>query len=333
MYAESSLLQKARKFLRLLARRYAFPPNDLTLELSTACGERCGVCYRFAYGVPETTMSEETFAKVLERLAEAYGERGPAYLSFVGLGEPTRHPRLEPLLRTLRRRFPRTRINLSSNLGECGGERLRVLLSEGLVDRVSVSVDDPEAAGPAFHPFGPAHRANLAALMRLRAELRPELGVRIQTLISTKEQLRRVLTLAEAHGVRLVQLIRLDLHGFGARPPVVRPPLEDERALVRWARGEAAARGLEVWHNNEHDLLRRWASRDGEVCLLSDDHLFIDVEGRVLPCFGLRGHPFGDLRTESLAEIHRKPARRAFYDEQAALCAGCDTYKDAHRHP
>jgi len=106
MYYEASLADKARKFCRLMAGRRAFPPNDITIEVTTRCGRGCAVCFRGPLGVTPADMAPELYEKVLAGVKAAYRGGGPRYLNFVGLGEPFCHPRLEHYLRLAARVKP-----------------------------------------------------------------------------------------------------------------------------------------------------------------------------------------------------------------------------------
>ena len=76
----------------------------------------------------------------------------------------------------------------------------------------------------------------------------------------------------------------------------------------------------------------RIASHFDKYCLMTDDHMFIDVEGNVLPCFFLRKHVFGDLKHESLQQIYARTPKLSFYSDQEVVCKGCDEYKENYHH-
>ena len=99
---------------------------------------------------------------------------------------------------------------------------------------------------------------------------------------------------------------------------------------MRFAAGKAAESGLRCMNNNSYDIFMDLASDRDRRCLTSDDHVFIDAGGNVLPCFYLREFRYGDLSRESLSTICGKRRELDFYGSQARLCAGCDIYKREH---
>ena len=116
MYSDKSLTELAWKFMRLLTRSYAFPPRDLAIELSTACDAACGMCFRNTLKLEPATMTLSAFKILTGRLCEAYGEKGPAYVNFVGLGEIRLNPDLPEILEHFKKTFPRAAANISTNL-------------------------------------------------------------------------------------------------------------------------------------------------------------------------------------------------------------------------
>ncbi|MBI4352177.1 MAG: SPASM domain-containing protein [Elusimicrobia bacterium] len=328
MYFEASLAEKARKFLRLVLKRYAFPPNDITIEVSTNCGQGCAVCFRGPLEVSPADMSYALFSKVLSEIKAAYGEGRPRYLNFVGLGEPFCNPELGAMLRLAAKTFPGTGLNLSTSLSSFDRAGFAALVRDGIVNRLSVSLDGLEP-GASFHPFTAEVRGNFDYLKELKKSL-PGFKVRVQTLITSRAGAEEAVTLAADAGAEEIQLMRVDLHAFKKGPPVSRPPLAEERAIVKAAAGLAAARGLRCRNNNAYDIFMDLASAFDRYCLTADDHIFISAEGDVLPCFYLREVKFGSLASQSLAEIAAARDKSDFYGSQKLFCAGCDIYKRDH---
>ena len=326
MYSDKSLPELAGKFLRLVTRRSAFPPQDIAIELSTACDAACGMCFRGPLGIRPALMSALTFEKIKGRLLEAYGAAGPAYVNFVGLGEILLNPDLERILSSFKTSFPGARANISTNLLRWDPALFRRLLSGRLADRVSVSIDDTGDAGPWYHPCCAAAAENIRALGALNRELGSPSELRLQAVMISEAQALRVLGLAAEAGASILSLNRMTPHlsPAGARPPRPAPP--QERAILAAARAAAAGRGLRVWNNNAFDLPMRLASAGGRFCLTSDDHLFIDVGGRVSPCFCLRGQAWGSALEEPLSELYGK--KPDFYALQPEVCGGCDVYRE-----
>lgn len=326
MYFEASLAEKARKFFRLVLRRAAFPPRDITVEITTKCGRGCAVCFRGPLGVVPAEMSPELFGRVLAAVKESYGGGGPRYLNFVGLGEPFCHPRLSEFLRRAAAELPGTELNLSTGLDPFDRDGFAALVRDRVINRLSVSFDSPEPGG-AFHVFSPEVSDNFKFLGDLRRR-EPGFKIRVQTLITSRAAVDAAVRYAAAAGADEVQLMRVDLHAFGGRPPVSRPGFAEERAIVRQAAALAGSLGLRCRNNNAYDIFMDLASGFGRTCLTSDDHVFISAVGDVLPCFCLRAAPFGNIAAQPLAAM--TAARREFYGRQRELCRGCDIYRKDH---
>lgn len=328
MYFEATLKDKALKFFRLVSRRYAFPPRDITIEVSTRCGQGCPVCFREPLGVVPADMAPGLFLKVLEAIKAAFPGGQPKYLNFVGLGEPFLNAGLGGMLRQARAAFPGSCLNVSTSLSVLDRAAFASLVEEGVINRLSVSVDGLEAAG-AFHPFSEEIRENFIFLKELKARGK-NFKVRVQTLISSMERAKAAVTFAADMAADEVQLMRMDLHAFAGKAPVSRPAPAEERAIVKAAMKLAGRRGLRCRNNNIYNVFMDIASARDKYCLATDDHVFIDVEGNVLPCFCLRKVKLGNLAERTLAEITAGKRAMDLYGRQAELCLGCDIYKKEH---
>ncbi|HCC48337.1 MAG TPA: hypothetical protein DEQ38_09535 [Elusimicrobia bacterium] len=326
MYFEASLAEKARKFFRLVLRRAIFPPRDITIEVTTKCGRGCAVCFRGPLGVRQTEMSRELFGQVLGAIREAYGGGGPRYLNFVGLGEPFCHPRLPEFLRLAAEYFPGTSLNVSTGLAPFDREGFAGLVEDGVINRLSVSLDGLEPGG-SFHGFTEEVRGNLEFLADFKKR-KPAFKLRVQTLITSREAVEAAVKYAAGAGAEEIQLMRVDLHAFGEQPPVSRPGFEEEREIVQGAAALAGSLGLRCRNNNAYNFFMDLASGFDRYCLTSDDHVFISAEGDALPCFYLRAVKFGNLAAQPLWAT--TAAREDFYGRQAELCRGCDIYKRCH---
>ena len=327
MYFEASLKEKALKFLRLVTKRYAYPPRDITIEVSTRCGLGCAMCFRPALGVPDMDMAPELFARIMAALKTGFGGGAPRYLNFVGLGEPFLNESLAQMLRLAKKTFPETDLNVSTGLSVFDRALMPELAAERVINRVSVSIDSLEAEGP-LHPFTAGIRENFGLLCGLKAS--GGFKIRVQILMSSEERVQDVIRFAAGAGADEIQLMRIDLHAFKGRPPVGRPSPEEERAIVRSAAALSAELGLRCLNNNSYNIFMDLASGFDRYCLITDDSVFINVTGGVLPCFYLRDVSFGDLAARPLSEILKNRKGLSFYGRQAALCAGCDIYRRKH---
>lgn len=331
MYNEFRLFKKTCKFLRLCAGRYAFPPEDIAIEVSTLCDRTCSICFRNTLRLEKGVMDLETFKLTAARIKEAFGRRNPAYLNLVGLGEPFLNPDLPAILAHIRSVMPDTRINVSSNLVSAPEKTLEDVLDRGLIDRLSVSIDLPDDGRDELHTFTPLLRARLASAVARAGAGDKKLSVRVHSIILSGEQVTKIIGICAGAGVDILHLTRLNTHHL-KEPSLRRVTKKEELEIVASARREAAASGIAVWNNNDFNVFMRLASRRDKICLLSDDHLFINAQAEVLPCFFLRGVKLGSLRTQSLRDIFSGPEKKGFYQAQKDLCGGCDVYKEHYRH-
>lgn len=328
MYFESTLAQRARKFFRLVLGRYAFPPGDITIEVTTRCARGCRVCFRGPLGVRPEDMSRELFARILSEIKSAYTGAGPRYLNFVGLGEPFCREDLPALLREAAAALPATELNLSTGLLPFDAAAFEALVKDGILNRLSVSLDGPAEEGP-FHGFS-AEVAESFSALRLIKKKYPGFKIRVQTLITSRSAVEDAVRYAAELGAEEIQLMRVDLHAFGDAPPASRPAFAEERAIVGAAQKLAAELGLACRNNNSYNLFMDIAGGGGRRCLISDDHVFITAAGDVIPCFYLREVKFGNLGRQTLAEACAARKEKGFYENQARLCRGCDIYRKEH---
>lgn len=328
MYFESSLGAKAKKFFRLVLGLYAFPPRDITVEVTTRCDRGCAVCFRRPLGVKELDMPAELFSRAVAEIRAAYGGKGPAYLNFVGLGEPFLHPGLGKMLRLAHAGLPGTLLNVSTGLSPFDRRLFEELVREGVLNRLSVSLDCLDAE-TGLHSFTGEVRGNLEFLAAFRRGS-PGFRIRVQTLISSSDTVMSAAGYAANMGADELQLMRMDLHAFGENPPLPRPGLAEERAIVSSVREFCHSRGLACRNNNSYNVFMDIASAGGARCLTSDDHIFISASGDVLPCFRLRGSPFGNIASMPLRDICAGRKRSDFYGRQKRLCASCDIYRKEH---
>jgi len=329
MYFEASLKERVLKFLRLVSRRYASLPRDITIEVSTRCPQQCAMCFRSPLALAGKTMDFGLFTRIVERIGSGFAGKPPGYLNFVGLGEPFCNEALAEMLGFAKKTLPETGMNVSTSLAAFDRAAFAGWAEGGIINRLSISIDGVDETGP-FHPFTPEIADNFRFIQELRTR-RSDFRIRVQTLMISQKQVREVVELARSMGADELQLMRIDLHAFSGKPPVTRPPLEEERAIVRLASRLAADCGIRCLNNNSHDLFMDIASRYGRTCLITDDHIFIDVDGEVRPCFCLRATSFGNLGRKSLAEVVRNKRASGFYRTQRSLCSGCDIYRKDQR--
>lgn len=110
------------------------------VEVSSLCNVHCRYCPREL--IPESgLMSRETFSRLLDGLTLG----GMDSVSFVGMGEPTLHPRLSEFVRMVKARFPKTHTWVTTNGTNLTVKTLPPLLAAGL-DTLDISFNglDPD---------------------------------------------------------------------------------------------------------------------------------------------------------------------------------------------
>ncbi len=119
------------------------------VEPTNACNLACTTCVRHAWDEPEGFMAWETFAAIVDGLAEAPAER-PAgttageqgTVAFMGLGEPLLHPRILDMVRLAKQHDLRAEVTTNALLLD---ERMAAgFLAAGL-DQLVVSIDGASA--------------------------------------------------------------------------------------------------------------------------------------------------------------------------------------------
>lgn len=328
MYFEATLAQKARKFFRLFLGLRAFPPNDITIEVTTRCARGCAVCFREPLGVKPADMPEQLFRKVIAEIGAAYGGGAPRYLNFVGLGEPFCHPGLEGFLRLAAKKLPGAQLNVSTGLAPFDREAFARLVRDGVINRLSVSLDGLDPDGP-FHRFTDEARGNLEFLAAFK-RANPAFTLRVQTLITSRAAVEAAVRRAAEAGAEEIQLMRADLHAFGGKPPAARPGFAQERGIVKAATALAASLGLRARNNNSYNVFMDIASAWDSYCLIADDHVFITAEGDLIPCFYLRSEKFGNLGRQTLAAAAAARKKAWLTARQGDGCLRCDIYKKHH---
>lgn len=314
------------KFLRLVFWKFAFPPNDITIELSTVCEQECEICFRFPLAISPENMSFELFKIVLARITEC-NSKSLKYLNFVGLGEVFCNENLIDILKYTKQAYPKVLINITTGLVPFNENAIKSILEGKLVDQLNISIDHVEAKYSYLHPFNEQTLTNIDKLLELHRAHHPKLNVRFQSILISKAQIEKILNFAKSKGIDQLHFIRLNLHAFKGNTNVKRIEQEEEIKLMTFARKYAKLNKVKITHHNSFNIFMKIASHFDKICLISDDHMFIDVNGNVLPCFYLREHSFGNIKNNSLKEIFSTSKKRIFYSEQKHCCKYCDVYK------
>ena len=333
MYLTAGLREKIKKFFRLIFNRYTCIPNDISIEVSTFCNMHCKMCFRRVLDMEKRNMSFDVFEKIIKNLKnEMKGKI--EYISFIGIGEIFCNPDLKRMFSCLKEQLPKTRVNISTNLLYFDEDFFVEILTDYNINFISISLDEvlQNDGNDDYHQFNLKVIDNLKKLVKLKRRCGSKSSIRIHSLIISEKQLCRIIDFAAMWKIDIIHLVRMNLHFFGANPKIKRPDFKKERNIIRAVRKYALGKGVTLWNNNTHDFFMRLAGKYDKRCLISDDHLFIDVEGNVLPCFYLRKEIIGNIADDSLKKIRAVRVKRGFYKQQKYLCAKCDIHKYDQHH-
>jgi organic radical activating enzyme len=268
-----------------------YPPPAIELEISSACNADCIMCPRevLRTGRGEKYMSRAVFEKILRNV----GGRGVSEYCLCGMGEPLLHPDWFEYTEQLRRGDIESRIVIYTN---------GLVLDEKNVDKlISAPVDSLQIS---LHSTDPRrHRAVVR-----RGDIRV-------ILANIDRLLQR---LAEVPNRRLT----LDL---------LKTALDNDRNddLAAWAK----SRGVNysswpIWNRagnvrsigTINNISPRW-------CRHYADKIYIDVEGRVLPCCCDIANEAEELNATAVTyeNIYGFKLRRLMATEPlSAICHRCD---------
>ena len=116
-------------------------PRSLQLQTTTACRAGCAWCPHSRRSLPERSMEEALFARIVDQCAE----QPPDLLELYFHAEPLEDPRLERLADLAKERCPSSLISIVTHERAIAASRARSLASSGLdVVFVSVNITGPE---------------------------------------------------------------------------------------------------------------------------------------------------------------------------------------------
>lgn len=316
-------MRRALKFARLALARRSPLPEEVQVEVTNRCNLDCGMCPRTRWGMPLTDMAWPVFERILDQLPEDVRA-----VTLTGWGEPLLHPRLFDMARAVRERRPGARVRYTTNGTYLDEARQEATLDAG-VRQVNLSVDLFPAGGDAEgtgHPEGRKVLDRFAELARRRDAAGARLDLYLQCVLlgRSEERLAEIVRFASEHGIQGVNLARLQSMSGEA---VSRLSFEEERELLRAAKGMGRRWKVPVWSAIDHSLPMRLAGRFDTLCLRTDDYAYVDVEGNVTPCCSLRHARMGDLLERDLSAIWNDPAWDRFFARQQEACGSCDALK------
>lgn len=144
------LHNRSPKIIRKLAlsvhhRRLGQTPS-YSIENSTVCNLKCRFCTHPKINLEKEFITSSIFNRIIAEINRFHNRRFPnkeLTIVYGGLGEPLLHPLYLEHLRQIRRDFPNARIQVDTNGVVLDSETSKVLVSEHLVDMLSISLNAP----------------------------------------------------------------------------------------------------------------------------------------------------------------------------------------------
>lgn len=332
----------------------------LYIEPTTACNLMCRTCFRNAWEEPGGSMSEETFAAILDGLSEL--DAVPT-VHFGGIGEPLFHPRTIEWIGRVKQLGGR--VELITNGTLLTEARSRALIAAGL-DLLWVSIDGATPESYADVRLGaelPGVIANLSLFRKLRRGAhhpKPEIGIAFVAMKRNIAELPQVLQLGLQLGARHfmvsnVQPTTADLqdealytrsmHDLAYLPSATVPrlslPKMDLDEITRAALFQAFNSGYNVSYVGAN-----WGNSNDVCTYIESGSMSVAWNGDVSPCWPLlhthtsylHGKPrrsvrhiIGNVRERSLLDLWLDEAyvayrRRvqSFAFPPCTFCGGCD---------
>lgn len=212
----------------LILHSCAADARKLYIEPTTGCNLHCRTCIRNVWQDPEAMMSDDTFARIAESLADLPQLQR---VIFTGFGEPLTHPRILDMIQTVRAR------GLAVTVGSNGlllNRRTAEELVRLGVDRLVVSVDGvkPETYAGVRGAMLSQVLANIRQVNEAKSRLSslvPAIGIEFVALKSNVAELGQLTGLASRLGAARVLVSNVlaytedmreeMLYGYEPRPP------------------------------------------------------------------------------------------------------------------
>lgn len=298
--------------------------NELILELSHNCDLACVMC-GFGGGKvsPEKFMTVETVGRVLEAVHPA-----PRVVRLNGRGESTIHPRFVEILQLVRGRYPDVQINLFSHLSMTATRVMDALIENDVQMFVSMDSPDPERFA-AIRKRG-RYSSVVANLDRLRnAARRPFIIFTLQesnfddvvamARFCVERRLHFLVnTVRRDEGIepfqQLVHERRDDLQRYFEEVNVIFSQQGVACYLPDRIQGvQTKSAGTQATYGGR----QRCPAIDRELCVLFD--------GTVTPCNMFNPYVYGNILTESLAEIRAGGRFQWFTENHKShpYCSNC----------
>lgn len=319
-------------------------PGTISIELTSKCNLKCGMCPLTAgttsTSSPSSFISRELWADILDQL-DSQVER----VILTGFGEPMFHPNLIEYIKDLEQRKIRT--GLTTNGTFVRPDFLSALPDLSYLDHLNVSVDSVDSATYARLRKGKLDKC-LHTIERLASCSGPHTTVSVSAILmkSTLKSLVAAPRIVAELGVHTLVLQSLfDQSTYGLDEDLGRAP--DAEEIIEEIRKEAARFNVSLCFELPHRLNlelhdpaeaeRRYFSdsrRHGEsrACGIAWDTTHIDAAGQIFPCCraaAVNAEKLGGLESERIDSVWTGRSydsfRKSFSDPRllSDLCATC----------
>ncbi|HAH05709.1 MAG TPA: radical SAM protein [Elusimicrobia bacterium] len=335
-------------------------PKRVYIEPSSRCNLNCRTCIRRTWEEPQGDMEMALFRKAAEDL-RLFPSLESAMLG--GFGEPTLHPGLVEMVRTLKGFGLRVELTTNATLLN---EKLAAGLVKAGLDRLWASFDGAEDPGFEHVREGASFQAVVENLKRLRGSGKTALGLAFVVTRSNLKDLQKIGGLARRLGADRVSVSNVIPYS----PEMEREMLCDQALNLGTHSAKPAELVIDLPRLDLNDATRDtiWGLMAGGEALSIMGHrlgapvdecrfirercLFIRWDGKVAPCMGLlhsheihfhgyrrkvQAHAFGDAAERNLKELWESEAYAAFRAKVAAFdfspchaCGGC-SYTDDNK--
>jgi MoaA/NifB/PqqE/SkfB family radical SAM enzyme len=310
-------MEKISKFLRLFFKRRSGYPQDVQLEVTNLCNFDCAMCPREKLDLEYMDMPVEVARKCFE------GLRNPKSITLTGWGEPLMAKYFFEILMLANQMFPNASINFTTNGYLLNGENVERILSAN-VSRINVSYEGNMQGSGIFtgHKFADKVVSNVKSLVAAKSGRRlPAIGFQVVLSSDDFARLEDIIKEAKELGLDFVNLMRLDK---SISPELGRPSFEIEQELIRKAISLGRKFDIKVFSINYKSALLQIATHDDKLCPRTDNFIYLDVSGNVLPCCNLRKHRMGNISSMSTQQIWKDHKFDCFFENQYKVCNRCD---------
>ncbi len=285
----------------------------IDLEVTSVCNATCGFCPREFMPDKKTFISME----LIERLAgELRYQPRPTTVVLCGIGEPTLHPQLDRIVRTLS--DAGAEVTMTSHGGRMNAQRFEDLIAQGL----SSFYFSLNAATPETHQKVMRLKhfdrivANLQEILELRRRKYPDIPVNVSFVVCDLNH-HEVVDFVEFWRPKGVSQIWL--HPVNNRAGLLASGMKKSANLETFAR---------IFESDDQVLVDIFKNVEEEdnLCKVARALIFISSDGEMRLCAMdyERVTSYGNLMHKSLQEMHREKLLGYLRGDMNKFCSGCD---------